>query len=263
MEFEDASGPASAALFKDHFSGHAELYRRFRPTYPPAVFAWLATLAPTRKLAWDAGTGNGQAAALLAEHFAHVEASDASATQIAAATPHARVHYRVAPAEASGLADASVDLATSAQALHWFDHARYFAEVRRVVRPGGVVAALTYLHCEVDAALDGVLAAYIDHVRADWAPERRFVDAGYANIPFPFEAIPDTAARPPMEIVADLDLAGYLGYLGTWSAAQHYLRRTGVDPRRALAADFATAWGDPTHRRRVRWPLAGHVGRVA
>jgi SAM-dependent methyltransferase len=262
MEIDDPPGPASAAHFKDHFSGHAELYRRFRPTYPRAVFAWLASLAPTRKLAWDAGTGNGQAAALLAEHFAHVEASDASAAQLAAATPHPGVHYRVAPAEASGLADASVDLALSAQALHWFDHVRYFAEVRRVVRPGGVVAALTYMHCEVDEALDAVLAAYIDRVRADWAPERRFVDAGYATIPFPFEVIEDTAARPPMEIVAELDLAGYLGYLATWSAAQHYLRRTGVDPRVALAADFAAAWGEPESLRRVRWPLAGHVGRV-
>ena len=262
MEIDESSGPATAALFKDHFSGHAELYRRFRPTYPPAVFAWLASLAPACKLAWDAGTGNGQAAALLAVHFARVEASDASAAQVAAATPHPAVHYRVAPAEASGLADASVDLAMSAQALHWFDHARYFAEVRRVVRPGGVVAALTYMHCEVDAALDSVLAAYIDRVRADWPPERRFVDAGYANIPFPFETIDDDA-RPPMEIAADLDFAGYYGYLATWSAAQRFVRRTGVDPRLALAADFASAWGDPARIRRVRWPLAGHVGRVA
>lgn len=258
MEIDDPPEPASRPSFKDHFSGHAELYRRFRPTYPPALFASLAELAPARNAAWDAGTGNGQAALFLAEHFARVEASDASAAQIAAATPHARVHYRVAPAEASGLADASIDLAMSAQALHWFDHARYFAEVRRVVRPGGIVAALTYMHCEVDPALDAVLARYIDRVRADWPPERRFVDAGYANIAFPFAPIP----LPPIDVTADLDFAAYYGYLATWSAAQRYLRRTGVDPRLALEADFAAVWGDPTRVRPVRWPLAGHIGRV-
>lgn len=247
--------------FKDHFSGHAELYRQFRPTYPPALFAWLAELAPARDLAWDAGTGNGQAALMLAEVFAAVEASDPSAPQIAAATAHPRVHYRVAPAEASDLAAGSVDLALSAQALHWFDHARYWDEVRRVVRPGGIVAAVTYMHCEVAPAIDQVLARYIDHVRADWPPERRFVDAGYANIAFPFAPIALDRARVG-DVTGVLDFAGYYGYLATWSAVQRYWRRTGADPRAGFEAELRHAWGDPATVRSVRWPLAGHVGRV-
>ncbi|MES1194587.1 MAG: SAM-dependent methyltransferase, partial [Opitutus sp.] len=55
--------------FEDHFSTQAATYARARPTYPPALFAELARLAPGNALAWDAGTGNGQAAVALAAQF--------------------------------------------------------------------------------------------------------------------------------------------------------------------------------------------------
>lgn len=243
--------------FKDHFSRHAELYRRYRPSWPPEVFAWLASLPPARERAWDVGTGNGQAAHGLAEHFAEVVATDASAAQIAAAEPHPRVAFRVAPAEDSALPPASVDLVCAAQAFHWFDFERFFAECRRVVRPGGIVAAMTYLHPSIDPAIDEVLWRYIAHVRPDWPPERRFVDAGYANAPFPFDPIPVPAG---LALTLDLDLDAFMGYLATWSAAQRYRERTGADPRAAFAAELAAAWGDATATRTVRWPIAGRVG---
>ncbi len=245
--------------FKDHFSRHAELYRRYRPTYPDAVFAWLASLTTSRAMALDVGTGNGQAAVKLADHFDAVLATDASAAQVDAATPHPRVDYRVARAEDSGLADATVDLVLAAQAFHWFDFEAFFAECRRVVRPGGVVAALTYFHPTVTPAVDAVLARYIDHVRADWPPERRFVDARYLNVPWPF----DEVAVPDLEMTLDLDLEGFLGYLATWSAAQRYRERTGLDPRASFIALFAEAWGDPHRPNLVRFPLGGRVGFVS
>lgn len=245
--------------FKDHFSRHAALYRRYRPALPPEVFAWLAELCPARELAWDAGTGNGQAAIHLAAHFRAVVASDASAAQIAEAESHPRVRYTVATAEDSGLEDASVDLAVSTQALHWFDHDRYYAEVRRVVRPGGIVAGLTYTHPTIDDTIDPLLWQYIAHVRADWPPERRFVDAGYGNLPFPFDEL---ALPAGWALTQALDFEGFHGYLATWSAAQRHLERTGVDPRARFRDALAAAWGDPAAPRLVRWPLAGRVGRV-
>jgi len=248
-----------SSAFKDHFSRHAELYRRYRPTLPREVFAWLASLCPGRALAWDAGTGNGQAALLLADHFERVVASDASAAQIALAEAHPRVSYEVAPAEASGLPAASVDLAVSTQALHWFDHARYWDEVRRVVRPGGVVAGLTYLHAEVAPGIDKLLWQYIRHVFDDWPPERRFVDAGYSNVDFPFPEIPIPEG---WALTQELAFEGFFGYLATWSAAQRYRERTGLDPRAAWEGPMRAAWGDPSAPRLVRWPLAGRVGRV-
>jgi SAM-dependent methyltransferase len=246
--------------FKDHFSRHAELYRRHRPEWPQAMFAWLASLAPRRERAWDAGTGSGQAARALAAYFPEVLATDASAAQIAQAQPHPRVSYRVAPAERSGLEAASIDLVLAAQAFHWFDFEGFFAECRRVLRPAGIVAALTYMNPSISGPVDAVLARYIAFVFSDWPPERRFVDAGYANAPFPFPEIP---LPEGLALTLDLDLEGFMGYLATWSAAQRYRERTGLDPRADFRADLAAAWGDPASALRVRWPVAGRVGRVA
>ena len=129
-------GRMTAPGFKDHFSGHALDYRAFRPAYPPELFAFLAHSAPARDLAWDCGTGNGQAAIGLAEHFASVFATDASAEQIKNAARHPKIEYAVAPAEQCPLADHSADLITVTQALHWFHLDRFYAEVRRVVPAG-------------------------------------------------------------------------------------------------------------------------------
>ncbi len=53
--------------FKDHFSGHANIYHEARPTYSAELFDWLAKQTPARDLAWDAGGGNGQASIALPE----------------------------------------------------------------------------------------------------------------------------------------------------------------------------------------------------
>ena len=98
--------------FKDHFSGHADLYRDARPTYPEALFDWLAAQAPDRALAWDCGCGNGQASVAIAQHFDRVVATDPSANQIADAELRTNVEYRVEPAERSSLARASASLVT-------------------------------------------------------------------------------------------------------------------------------------------------------
>ena len=106
--------------FIDLFSDTAVSYAATRPTYPDALFARLAALAPGTSRAWDCGTGNGQAAIGLARWFDQVDATDASADQIANAMTHERIRYAVAPSEASGLADSSIDLVCVAQALHWW-----------------------------------------------------------------------------------------------------------------------------------------------
>src|SRR6476659_9240028 len=73
--------------FKDHFSKQAADYARFRPRYPRELFEYLGGVAPSRALAWDCATGNGQAAVALAEVFERVIATDASEKQIANAQP--------------------------------------------------------------------------------------------------------------------------------------------------------------------------------
>lgn len=242
--------------FKDHFSGHAAGYRDARPTYPPALFDWLAETAPSRDLVWDAGCGNGQASVSLASRFAHVVATDPSATQIANAEARSNIDYRVEPGEATSLADASVDLATVAQALHWFDFPRFFDEVRRVLQPGGVFAAWAYSDCrvtpEVDALKDRV---YIDLTGRYWPPERAYVDAGYRTIPLPIgDGQPFTEIVPPPFVMSVRWTAGqFLAYLRSWSATQRYIKANRADPVSLVEDALREAWGNPDAVREVRW----------
>lgn len=245
--------------FKDHFSGHASDYRRFRPDYPPGLFAWLAETAPAHDLVWDCGTGNGQAAVALAEHFSKVIATDASAEQVRNAESHPRVEYAVAPAERSPLADRTADLVTVAQALHWFDRDRFYVEVRRVTKPGGLVAVWTYDLHSVNPAVDVVLdRLQNEFVGPYWPPERALVDAGYKPLPFPF---PEVAA-PGFEMTADWDLGRMVGYMNTWSATKRFIQAHGFNPVDRLATDFHAAWGDPATVRTVRWAFHLRTGRV-
>lgn len=245
--------------FADHFSSLASAYSEFRPTYPPALFEWLATLTPGHELAWDCAAGSGQASIGLARHFHRVLATDASANQIAAAQPHPGVEYRVAPAEASGLPDASADLVTVAQALHWFNLDDFYAEVWRVLRPHGVLAVWTYgvLGLEEGAINDRLQAFYHDTIGPWWPPERRHVESGYRELPFPFTEM----TSPSLRMEAEWTLPQLLGYLRSWSATGRYMEVHGTDPVAALGQAIEPLWGMSSVTRTIAWPLSLRVGR--
>ncbi len=246
--------------FKDHFSTTASGYHAFRPGYPPALFAWLASVSPGRERAVDLGCGTGQASVALASHFAGVIAVDPSREQIAHAEPHVRVSYLVAPAEATGLADETADLVVAAQALHWFDPARLHPELARIARPGAVFAAFTYGLCRVGTAVDELVdRLYRGILDAHWPPERAHVDAAYRTLPFPW---PELDA-PQLSIEESWTLDRFVGYLGTWSAVSAYRRNTGDDPLSLVIADLRAAWGPPEDRRPVKWDLTVRAGRLA
>lgn len=246
------------AAFKDHFSGHTELYTRYRPTYPAALFAFLAGLVPDHDCAWDCATGNGQAAIGLSAHFTRMVATDASAEQIAHAPARPGIDYRVAPACDSGLADASVALVTVAQALHWFDVEAFYAEARRVLKPCGVLAVWSYGLTRVNADVDAVVDRLFGPVTgAYWPPERRLVDEGYASLPFPFA----TLAVPPFEMRMQWRCDRFANYLRTWSGVQRYWKATGRDPVGEIEPALREAWGDPDAARAVTWPLLVKAGR--
>jgi SAM-dependent methyltransferase len=245
--------------FKDHFSGHATAYRAARPLYPAALFDWLAAEAPSRGLAWDAGCGNGQASVALAERFERVLATDPSAPQIANAEPHPRIDYRAEPAEASTLMARSVDLVTVAQAYHWLDPVRFHAEVRRVAKPGALLAAWTYGLCSITPAIDAVVhRLYEDIVGPYWPPERRHIESGYSTLLWPLAEV----AAPAFSMHADWTLPQFLAYLRTWSSVQRYATMNGTDPVGMVDAELAAAWGEPQAARKLHWPLAVRSGRI-
>lgn len=244
--------------FKDHFSSLAASYASFRPHYPPSLFDYLSKSSRQHELAWDCACGSGQATLDLARHYAAVVATDASASQVAAAPPYPNVEYRVAAAEASGLDSASVDLVTVAQALHWFELASFYAEVERVLRPGGVLAVWTYgvVHVE-DESIDRRLQEfYWKTLQSYWPAERRYVESGYRTLPFPFAEL----APPSFDMQEHWSLRELIGYIRSWSATARYVEQHGIDPAIVLEQGLEHEWGDPTSERKIIWPLSLRIG---
>jgi SAM-dependent methyltransferase len=246
-------------IFRDHFSRTSPDYARFRPVYPTELFAWIRDESPSTRRVWDCATGSGQAALALAEHFAHVVATDASAAQLASAARHARVSYVRSTAEASGLMSGCADAVVAAQAAHWFDLPAFFAEAARVARPGGLVAVWTYGNPSVSPGVDAVLEPfYTDVVGPYWPPERRLVENMYRDIELPFAPV----AAPVMELQAPMTLDVLAGYVGTWSGVQRYRQARHEDPMPAFIEKLAAVWGDPAAAKTTSWPMAIRAGRV-
>jgi SAM-dependent methyltransferase len=242
------------------FGTVASAYARYRPTYPPGLFDWIAAAAPGRQIAWDCACGSGQATHDLAARFEHVIATDASAEQIAAARPHAQIEFRVATAERSGLAPASVDALTVGQALHWFDLPAFIAEVRRVLRPGGLLAAWTYNMPVVrDSAVQQLLMhMYRDTVGAFWPPGRQYVESGYRTISIPFAPL----GAPSFTMNQNWMRGDLVGYVSSWSAVARYRTATGDDPIRPFERQLAAIWPDAESQRIVDWPLSVRSARI-
>lgn len=243
---------------KDHFSRDSAAYHRFRPRYPEGLFRHLASLTDRHDVAWDCATGSGQAALGLAGHFQTVVATDASTAQIHHASAHPAIRYAVMAAEHAGLATASVDLVTVAQALHWLDLEVFYSEATRMLRRGGVIAAWCYGLLSVCPELDIVIRdLYGRLLEPHWPPERRLVDEGYARLPFPFAPLPTQA----WHMTATWTWQELMGYLGTWSAVQRLQEEQGRDPFGSVSKRLQRAWGTATHRE-VHWPIALRVGRA-
>ena len=246
-----------AAGFHDHFSAVAADYASARPEYPEALFAWIASVAPTHALVWEAGCGSGQASRGLAPHFERVFATDPSAAQIAQASAPDNVTFAVEPGERCSLHDASVDVVCVAQALHWFDRAAFFAECARVLQPAGVLVAWGYQDITVPAALASANAALQDEIRDYWPSERALIDNAYAGFDWPFAPI----EAPTFGLSAQWTLPRLLAYFASYSASKRCREATGRDPVAAHASAFAAAWGDPAATQTVRWPLFVHARR--
>ncbi|MGA3156642.1 MAG: class I SAM-dependent methyltransferase [Steroidobacteraceae bacterium] len=238
---------------KDHFSAIAGRYAEFRPRYPAALYRWLASQAPGTARVWDCACGSGQAAVDLAEYFAHVVATDLSAQQLQEAPAHPRIEYRVALAEHSQLPTGELDLVTVAQALHWFDCERFYAEARRVLRPGGVLAVWSYAVCTLESsAADALLQDfYAATVGPYWPPERRHVESGYQTLPFPQPEL----LVPEFAMQLRWSLEQLVGYLGSWSATSRYIKARGEDPVPALRAALQAHWPAGDGLMRIMWPL--------
>jgi SAM-dependent methyltransferase len=260
IEATNMEHASSESNFPDHFSDHARRYLAYRPQYPDSLFSYLSSLVSEHDLALDCATGNGQAALKLTPHFRSILAIDASPQQLALAPSHERIIYVVALADRTPLADASVDLVTVASAFHWLDFPRFYTEVRRVAKPGAILACWGYKRPSVTPEIDAVVQRLDEEVLRDyWLPETRLAVEGYRTIQFPFDEI----ETPPFRMTHDLNLDRLKGFLGTWSASLRYLDQKWLDPIDEIRDELTEAWGDPQRERQVAWDLHMRVGRVS
>jgi len=240
--------------FQDHFSAVSEHYQQYRPSYPDELFYHLSFICQQHDCAWDCATGTGQSARALAPYFQQVIGTDASEAQIAMAISNAGkgLQFKTALAEQSGLADHSTDLITVSQAAHWFNLDAFGLEVRRVLKPQGILAIWCYTLLGVEAEIDEAINHfYYDVVGPYWPFERKLVENGYQDIELPFTPL----EVPDFEMLAHWDFSQLMGYLATWSAVRLYIKEQGDDPLIELTNKLAPIWGDPAKTRTIHWPL--------
>jgi len=244
------------ASFADHFSALAARYAAYRPHYPAELTGLLADRCARHDVAWDVGCGSGQLSAALAARFSRVIATDPAQAQLDHAERHPRVEYRCAPAEASGLPDASVDLAVAAQAAHWFDWPRFVVEAGRVVRPGGVVALVTYRNALLTGLAGAQLVDYYRDIEPYWPNGRVHVNNRYRDLELPWPAL----AAPPIEMTATWTRDELVGYITTWSATARFVAARGEARLDELRRCLAAVWPDDEPRT-VSWRLTIKLAR--
>jgi SAM-dependent methyltransferase len=241
------------------FSPLAGRYARARPTYPREWYGYLVALLDRRELAWDAATGNGQAALGLVDHFPRVVATDISDEQIRRAVRHPAIEYRVAASENAGLESGSVDLVTAAAAAHWFDLETFGAEVRRVTRPGGILAAWTYHVGIMRPPFDRLFHRfYFDTVGPHFAAGARLVDELYATLSLPGRPITPLQ----VDVRASWNLDQMVEFIHSWSGTAAYREAEGHDPVDLIREELASLWGPADAIHTLAWPLHARVQRV-
>jgi ubiquinone/menaquinone biosynthesis C-methylase UbiE len=245
--------------FKDHFSKQSDIYAQSRPHYPDELFEYLTSLTPTRETAWDVGTGNGQAAGSLAKYFDKVIATDPSKKQIKNAFINKKIEYKVASAEESGLDSNSVDLITAATAIHWFDHDKFYPEAKRILKPGGIIAAWCYAFSKTNDEIDAIIHHFATKTLKDyWPPERKFVWNNYEDLPFPFEEI----TAPKFYCIVNWNFNQWINYINSWSSTQKYISIHNSNPIEMILPELQKTWGDINEIKITSWELGLRVGRV-
>ena len=214
-------------VIKDYFSIQSLQYSQYRPNYPEKLYRYLLSECKDRKLAWDAGTGNGQAAKKLSIYFEQVCATDISGSQILNSFSESNITYKVSNEQVPSLKKRSVDLITVAQSLHWFDTNIFYSEAKRLLKRYGLIACLCYSGFSIDEQLNREINwFYSDLLKGFWPPEIRLVETGYRTLSFPFREL----RVPKFEIKLVWNFKNMLGYISSWSAVVNFKKREGYDP---------------------------------
>ncbi len=243
---------------KDNFSKQAAVYSKYRPQYPAVLFEYIISFVKEKGLAWDCGTGNGQTAKELSRYFKNVYATDISGKQIEHAVKESNITYAIEPAENSSIKANTIDLITVSQALHWFQFDKFYEEVKRVSKPGALLAVWTYSLLQIDPITDALIRKYHFGTLGNyWDKERRYVDEEYKTIPFPFEKI----ESPEFFIELHWDADDLEGYFNTSSALQNFILANNYSPVPELMKEIRSNWRG-NEKRKIIFPVHLLMGYV-
>ncbi|CAO2822316.1 unnamed protein product [Amaranthus hypochondriacus] len=255
-------------------SYNASQYSGGRPSYPPQLFDFIASHTPAHFLAWDVGTGTGQAIPSLAERFKNVVGTDVHATQLDCAPKLPNVKYYETPrvlsfgdVEQKIAPESSIDLITVAQAMHWFDLTKFYEVVKWALKkPNGVIAAWCYTTPEVNEEVDAVFwPFYKGFAGPGWHETTSAVDDKYRSIDFPFEPVDGLSHTGPFEFKAEkiMILEDFFAYIRSWSAYNAAKERGEEKLTDELIEKFKQAWlNDGKNEKFVNFPIYLRMGKV-
>ena len=242
---------------KDYFSTQSKAYAAFRPTYPKELYDFIFSQVEEKKSAWDCATGNGQVAQYLSYYFERVYATDISQQQLDHASKGSDIFYNVSPAEKTSFNDNQFDLITVAQALHWFDRDRFYAEAKRVGKPGSLLAVWGYALLYIEPAIDEMIMHFYDNIVGPyWDDARKLVEQEYRSISFPFEQI----QTPAFSIKVQWTIDQLAGYFTSWSATQKFIKEKGFDPVPPFITSLRKQWSNGA--KTVSFPIFTRLGRI-
>lgn len=241
---------------KDNFSRNSKEYCKYRPTYPAGIFDFIKVHLPAQENVWDCGTGNGQVGVELSKFFTRVEATDISKNQIKHAPKKNNIHYSIQPAEKTNFSSNQFDLIICAQAVHWFDFNKFYREVKRCLKPEGLIIILGYGLFRSNHETNEVIANFYNNIIGSfWDEERKYLEDEYKTIPFPFKELP----APKYVQTYQWEIEHLLGYLRTWSAVKHYEEKYDQDPVAIIEPDLRRTFGK---KNEVLFPILFRMGKI-
>ena len=241
------------------FESGADDYAKHRPTYPLELASDLASHCPNTSLAIEVGCGTGQFTNSLAKCFNQVIATDLSEAQIKSAPKQSNITYQSEPAEKISAQDKSASLIVAAQAAHWFELDKFYAEAKRVGLKDALVALLSYGVLTIEGDADARFQQfYWQEIHPFWAPDRKHVETGYQEFAFPFQEF-ELAKH---NIICEWDLNLLLSYIKTWSAMKAAEKQGATHLYEEFYKDMLTIWGNPDEKKTITWPISARVGRV-
>lgn len=235
-------------------------YADYRPQYPESLFEYLQTLTSKNSKVLECGAGSGQATIGLSSHFNYIISTEPSFELLLKAKPLSHVYYIQSSAEQLPIHSTSINLVCIAQAIHWFRLHDFYSEVKRVLKPGGVITAWCYNQSEIEPAIDKVINKIYVKITSsqNLSRERQYLYEHYQTLLFPFDRIPS----PSFSITMSWNLMQLLGYISTWPSILEYQKRFNIDLISEIKDELIFLWGDSSTEKLITWPIYLLVGRM-